>query len=69
MEQKSKYTPKVLKSAPTESKIFPLVIVQNPRIIIDEETLSYTEQKYIFKIEIEIYATEKTVGIKKTKME
>lgn len=65
MEQKSKYTPKVLKSAPTESKIFPLVIVQNPRIIIDEETLSYTEQKYIFKIEIEIYATEKTVGIKK----
>ena len=45
--------------------MFPLVIIQKPRIIIDDETLSYTGQKYNFKIEIEIYATDKTVGTKK----
>lgn len=32
---------------------------------IEDETLCYGEQKYNFKIEIEIYATDKTVGSKK----
>lgn len=33
--------------------------------MIDDETLSYTEQKYNFKVEIEIYTTDKNVGNKK----
>lgn len=54
-----------MKSAPTESKIFPLVIFDKPKIVLDDETLCYGEQKYKIKFEIEIYTTDKTVGSKK----
>lgn len=54
-----------MKSAPTESNIFPLVIIPKPSIVLDDETLCYGEQRYKVKFEIEIYATDKTVGSKK----
>lgn len=51
-----------MKSAPTESKTFPLVIFDKPKIVLDDETLCYGEQKYKIKFEIEIYATDKSIS-------
>lgn len=66
IKQKSIYSPEVSKNAPTESDIFPLVIIPNCKIILDEETLKYGERKYEVIFEIEIYAIDKTAGNKKT---
>ena len=54
IKEKSIYNPEVFKNAPTESDIFPLVIIPECKIILDNETLKYGEQKYqiIFNIEI-----------------
>lgn len=41
------------------------MIFDKPKIVLDDETLCYGEQKYKIKFEIEIYATDKTVGSKK----
>ncbi len=41
------------------------MIIQKPSIVLDDETLCYGEQKYKIKFEIEMYATDKTVGSKK----
>lgn len=68
IKQKSKYIPEVFKNAPTESKIFPLIIIPQCKVIIDDETLktkSKNERKYKIIFNIEIYATDKTVGTKK----
>lgn len=65
IKQKSIYSPEVFKNAPTESDIFPLVIIPECKIVLDEETLKYGEKKYQVIFEIEIYATDKTVGTKK----
>ena len=62
---KSVYSPEVFKNAPTESDIFPLVIIPKCKMMIDEETLKYGERRYKIKFEIEIYATDKTVKNKK----
>ena len=62
------YTPKVSKIAPTESKIFPLVIIPSCKVILDKETLktkSKKEKEYKIIFESEIYTTDKTVGTKK----
>lgn len=66
IKQKSIYSPEVFKNTPTESDIFPLVIIPNCKIILEDETLKYGERKYEVILEIEIYATDKTVENKKT---
>ena len=65
IKQKSIYSPEVFKNAPTESDIFPLVIIPKCKIVLDDETLKYGETKYQVIFEIEIYATDKSVGTKK----
>lgn len=68
IEEKSIYSPKVLKNAPTESKIFPLIVMPECKVILDKETLntkSDKEKEYKIIFDIEIYATDKTVGTKK----
>lgn len=65
IKQKSIYSPEVFKNAPTESDIFPLVIIPECKIVLDDETLKYGETKYQVIFEIEIYATDKSVGTKK----
>ena len=59
------YLPQVVKNAPTESNIFPLVVIPECKIILDDETLKYGEQKYKVIFDIGIYATDQTVGTKK----
>lgn len=65
IKQKSTYSPEVFKNAPTESNIFPLVIIPQCKIILDEETLKYGERKYKVIFEIEIYTTDKSINNKK----
>lgn len=65
IKEKSIYHPEVFKNAPTESDIFPLVIIPQCKVVLDDETLKYGERKYEVIFEIEIYATDKTVGTKK----
>lgn len=65
IKQKSTYGPEVLKNAPTESDIFPLVIIPECKIVLDDETLKYGETKYQVIFEIEIYTTDKSIGTKK----
>lgn len=60
----SKYSPNVVKSTPTEPQ-FPLVLIPECKITLDEETLKHGEKRYRIRYEIEIYATDQTVGIKK----
>lgn len=65
IKQKSIYSPEVFKNAPTESDVFPLVIIPECKIILDDETLKYGETRYQIIFEIEIYATDKSIGVKK----
>lgn len=68
IKQNSKYSPEVFKNAPTESKVFPLVIIPKCKFIIDDETLktpSKNERGYKIIFDIEVYSTDKTVGTKK----
>ena len=65
IKQKSIYNPEVFKNAPTESDIFPLVIIPECKIILDDETLKYGETRYQVIFEIELYSTDKTVESKK----
>ena len=61
----SQFSPEVRKDLPTESKTFPLVVIPECKIVLDNETLKYGEQKYRVIYDIEIYATDQTVGTKK----
>lgn len=65
INEESIYSPEVFKNAPTESDIFPLVIIPKCRTILDEETLKYGERRYEVIFEIEIYATDKSINNKK----
>lgn len=65
IQQKSTYDTEVLKNAPTESDIFPLVIIPKCKIVLDDETLKYGETEYQVIFETELYAIDKTVGTKK----
>lgn len=65
IKQKSIYSPEVFKDAPTESDIFPLVIIPECKIILDEETLKYGERRYEIIFNIEIYTTDKSINNKK----
>ncbi len=65
IKQKSTYSPEVFKNVPTESDIFPLVIIPECKIILDEETLKYGERRYEIIFNIEIYTTDKSINNKK----
>lgn len=65
IEQKSIYSPEVSKNTPTQSDIFPLVIIPECKIILDEETLKYGERKYEIIFNIEIYSTDKNINNKR----
>ena len=61
----SVYAPYVVKNSPTQSNSFPLVIFHKPKVILDDETLKYGEPRYSIYIDLDIYATDKTVANKK----
>ena len=65
IKENSIYSPEVFKNIPTESNIFPLVIIPECKIILDEETLKYGERKYEIIFEIEFYAIDKSRGANK----
>lgn len=65
IKQKSIYSPEIFKTAPTESNVFPLVIIPQCKIVLDDETLKYGEPKYQIIFDIEIYTIDKSVGTKK----
>lgn len=59
------YSPSVTKVFTEQSKVFPLVTVQLPRVINEFGNLSYTEERYPFRIDVNIYANDKTIDNKK----
>ena len=65
IKQKSIYSPEVFKNSPTESDVFPLVIIPKCKIMLDEETLKYGERRYEIVFNIEIYSTDKIINNKK----
>lgn len=65
IQDKSQYTPTVLKTAPQEINQFPLVVIPECKLILKDETLKHKEKEYRLIFNIEIYSTDKTVGGKK----
>ena len=62
LAEHSRFSPKVLKTSPTESEYFPLVIIQMPEVYLEDETLKMNgEQMYSFILNIEIFAMAKVV--------
>ena len=55
----SGYSPKVLVSAPQETKTFPLVVIQESNNPVVDEDLTKGDQQYKIEYEIEIYAIDK----------
>ena len=55
----SSYSPKVLTQAPEETKVFPLVVIQETNNPLEDEDLEKGDQQYRIEYEIEIYATDK----------
>lgn len=62
VETNSIYSPKVTKRMPQESKVFPIVPVKLLPVTNKYNNLNYGEETYTFKIEINIYAEEKTIN-------
>lgn len=63
LTEHSIFSPKVLKTSPTESDYFPLVIVKMPEVYLEDETLKMNgEQAYSFILTIEIYSMAKIVN-------
>jgi hypothetical protein len=56
------YSPSVTKVYTEQSKVFPLITVNLSRVINNYGNLSYTEETYPFRIDINVYAVEKTVN-------
>ncbi len=68
IKEKSIYNPEILKQAPTESNIFPLVIIPECKIVLNKETLktrSKKEKEYRIIFNIELYAIDKTIDKKR----
>ena len=65
IKEKSIYNPEVFKNAPTESDIFPLVIIPKCKIVLDDETLKYGEARYQIVFEVEIYAVDRSIEANK----
>lgn len=59
IKEKSVYSPKILTSAPQETKVFPLVVIQESNNPLVDEDLTKRDQQYQIEYEIEIYAIDK----------
>ena len=60
--ENSDYSPSVTKVFTEQSKVFPLVTVHLSRVINNYGNLSYTEETFPFRIDINSYAIDKTVN-------
>lgn len=65
IQSNSKYSPAVLKTTPQEINQFPLVVIPECKLILKDETLKHKEKEYRLIFDIELYATDKSVGSKK----
>lgn len=65
IQSNSKYSPAVLKTIPQEINQFPLVVIPECKLILKDETLKHKEKEYRLIFDIELYATDKSVGSKK----
>ena len=63
--ENSIYSPSVTKVYTEQSKVFPLVTSNLSRVINNYGNLSYSEENYPFRIDINVYANDKTVDGKK----
>ena len=61
LEEHSVYSPILVKRYTGESKVFPLVTMLLYRTSRNYNTLTYGEKTYDFRIEIDVYANDKTV--------
>lgn len=61
--ENSNYSPIVTKAYTEQSKVFPIVIVNLNRVINNYGNLTYGEENYPFRIDINIYANDKTIDI------
>lgn len=59
IKDNSKYSPKVLKTPPQETKVFPLVVISELDNTLEDENLTKGDQKFKLEYEIEIYAIDK----------
>lgn len=62
----SVYSPSVTKVYTEQSKVFPIVTVSLSRVINNYGNLSYSEENYPFRIDINVYANDKTINNSKT---
>lgn len=63
--ENSIYSPSVTKVYTEQSKVFPLVTVNLSRVINNYGNLSYSEENYPFRIDVNVYANDKTISGKK----
>lgn len=61
----SKYSPVVTDVLNEQSKVFPIVTVNASRVLNNYGNLSYTEENYPFRIDINMYANDKSLDGKK----
>lgn len=61
----SEYSPCVTRVYTEQSKVFPLVTVNLSRVINNYGNLSYSEENYPFRIDVNVYANDKSVNNKK----
>ena len=61
IEQNNTYSATVVKGDVQDSKVFPIIPIQLLSVINRYNNLNYGEETYSFGIEINIYATDKTV--------
>lgn len=62
LTENSIYSPYTTKVFTEQSKVFPLVTTHLSRVINNYGNLSYTEETYPFRIDINVYANDKTVS-------
>lgn len=60
IQSNSEYSPYVLPTTPENSKIFPLVIIEQANDPLHSETLDKKEQKFRMVFEINIFTQDKT---------
>lgn len=65
LTENSKYSPATTKVYTEQSKVFPIVTVCLSRVINNYGNLSYTEERFPFRIDINVYSNDKTIDGKK----
>ena len=63
IESHNDYSAKVVKKAPQDSKVFPIIPISLLPITNTYNNLSYGEETYSFGIEINIYAIDETIEV------